>query len=149
MILILWFVLFIYLSIFIFILIKIQQQGTLVSVDSFMNTEMSDAHLWSFYAQINEQLSNNHGDEPIDIQTEPDLEFLLAQPHIDYIFIKGSRIRYFHLPSDIDVMKSMQTKIASFSRRNAQIVRPFNWKSFRKRQKLEQTNQNQKTLLKP
>lgn len=119
-------------------------QGTLEGVDCYMNTEVSNAHLWSIYAQLKQRQSAN-SDEPIVINTEPDPEFLLAQPHIDYMFIKGSRIRYFHLPKQIDIISSIETKLATYRRRRAPMERPFNWKSYRKRQKMEQLQQTQAT----
>lgn len=102
-----------------------------------MNTELVDAHQWSVYNQLNnEELEEG---KVVVIKSEPSEEMLLATPKVDYLFIKGSRIRYFHLPPEIDIIESIETQLSTFRRRRTNTTeRPFNWKSYRKRQKMEQ-----------
>lgn len=103
-----------------------------------MNTELYDAHMWSIYAELSKDPPPAGNDEPFLITAEPNEELLLGQPKVDYMFIKGSRIRYFHLPEGVDMIECIETQLASFRRRQQPTERPFNWKSYRKKQKIEQ-----------
>lgn len=60
-------------------------------------------------------------------------------PEVDYIFIKGSRIRYFNLPDDVDVRQAIETEVQRYQRRakgGDECLKPFNWKAYRKELKL-------------
>ncbi|KAH9407202.1 hypothetical protein TYRP_012751 [Tyrophagus putrescentiae] len=126
--------------------------GTLQSIDCNMNTELVDTHIWSVDEQLSAaKLDRHHHHQTstkqvVVISTEPSEELLLAAPKVDYLFIKGSRIRYVHLPPEIDILESIEAQLGTFRRRRrtaATTERPFNWKSYRKRQKLEKMEREQ------
>lgn len=107
-----------------------------------MNTEIRNAHMWSIYAELKQQFDemkeSSNTNEPLIINTEPSPELLMSQPQVDYMFIKGSRIRYFHIPENEDIIDCMEQQIAFYQRKKDPKERPFNWKSYRKKQKFEQ-----------
>ena len=71
--------------------------GVIESVDSFMNIELNKCDLKSDDNQL--------------IQS------------FDYFFIKGSRIRFVHIPDDIDIIENIenQIKVIQSRRRNVEI----------------------------
>lgn len=127
-------------------------QGILQNVDQYMNTELTDARIWSIYHELDQINSDDllHL-EQFTISTQPDADKLAKQPVVDYVFIKGSRIRYFFVPEGTDIMTSIQNQLSVYQRRGQASApnanRPFNWKSYRKKQKLEnmQTLQQQQS----
>jgi len=73
--------------------------GIIESVDSFMNIELSDA-----------------------LMTTNDNQLI----SFDYFFIKGSRIRFVHIPQDIDIIGSIQRQLALIQSRRHSIKKTTN-----------------------
>lgn len=105
-----------------------------------MNTELSNARMWPMFAQIDEAVNKGEVNEiVIDTDQLPTEEWLSKQTKVDYIFIKGSRIRYFHLPDQTDINNSIEVQLEVYRNRRKKSTRPFNWKSYRKRLKLTES----------
>jgi len=73
--------------------------GTIESVDSFMNIELSDAVMTTNHNQL--------------------ISF-------DYFFIKGTRIRFVHIPQDIDIIGSIEKQLALIQSRRHSIRKVIN-----------------------
>lgn len=69
--------------------------GTVVNVDAFMNVELRDVILKKPRHVLSDEF---------DEQT------------FDYFFVKGTRVRYVHLPDHIDPIKAIERKVREFRR---------------------------------
>ena len=71
--------------------------GVIQSVDSYMNIEIKDCQLLS------------EDNQPLQ--------------QFDYFFLKGSRVRYVHIPDDMDIIKSIEGQLAVIQSRRQAVVR--------------------------
>ena len=118
----------------------------LQSVDCYMNCEFSSAKIWSLNDWIKDRCNDddNDNDTIINLQCDrlPEPEWLEKHAKkMDYLFIKGNRIRYFHLSEKINVIDCIEKQLGFYRQRSnktSAIQRPFNWKSYRKKLKLSQ-----------
>lgn len=109
-----------------------------------MNIELSSAHIWSLDSWIEEQTMNDNNEIFIQMDEIPNDEFLNKQIKVDYLFLKGCRIRFFYLPKEIDVIDCIEKQLAFYRKRNTGFERPFNWKSYRRKLKLLKSDDNSK-----
>ncbi|KAH9424530.1 hypothetical protein DERP_004715 [Dermatophagoides pteronyssinus] len=122
--------------------------GMLQSVDCYMNCESSSAKIWSLNDWIEDQCHDNNA-TIINLQCDrlPDTEWLdKHSKQMDYIFIKGNRIRFIHLPEEINIIDCIEKQLKFYRERNKNVMaiqRPFNWKDYRKKLKSEIPNQQQ------
>lgn len=120
----------------------------LKGVDSFMNVELSNARIWPIYAMLDDIVSDTNDGfvKEIVINTNqlPSEQWLSRYHKFDYLFIKGSRIRYFHIPNGTNINANMEQQISMYRDRRKTSQKPFNWKTYRKKIKLEEANQQQK-----
>ncbi|OTF77973.1 hypothetical protein BLA29_002509 [Euroglyphus maynei] len=116
-----------------------------------MNCELSSAQIWSLDDWIKDQChDDDDNDTIINLQCDrlPEPKWLdKHSKRMDYLFIKGNRIRYFHLPEEINVIDCIEKQLEFYRQRstanNKTIQRPFNWKSYRKKLKLMQQQPKQ------
>lgn len=71
--------------------------GVIQSVDSYMNIELKDCRLFS------------EDNQPVQ-------EF-------EYFFLKGSRVRYVHIPDDIDIIANIESQLALIQSRRQAVIR--------------------------
>ena len=74
--------------------------GTIKSVDGYMNIEVENAKMYSLNEDEGEQIGQ-----------------------FEYFFIKGTRIRYVHIPDQVDVIKNIEKQLGTIQSRRKKIAK--------------------------